>query len=253
VAPNTGADGNGDGAVNGDDLTIWKGANGQTGAERLTMYFNPTGVETTNASILTATAPLVSGIADPALARVVSLNGLANVGDNDRPHFVDNIAIGTTWADVAAVNVPRLTLEVNTASGQTRLINNTSTSFDLAYYEILSTEGALNTTGWSSLDDQNVSGGAWVENSPSATQLIESNFPGSTTIAGGGGTLNLGAAFTPGGAQTLVARWGTKQGFDGFLNLANIVYVGAASASVPEPTAWCLLALGLPLFVRRGR
>jgi hypothetical protein len=46
--------------------------------------------------------------------------------------------------------------------------------------------------------------------------------------------------------QDLVARWGTKQGAAGLLNLANIVYVAAASSTaVPEPTSMCLLALGL--------
>ncbi len=250
VPANTGADGDGNGMVDAADLEIWRGLYGQNAAERLTVYYRPTGVETSAATVLTATGALINDFDSSSLTKVVSLVGLANVGDNDRPHYVDNIAVGTTWADVATVNVPRLTLEVNTTTGQTRLINNTSTAFDLAYYEILSTEGALNTTGWNSLDDQNTSGGAWAENSPSATQLIESNFSGSTTIAAGGGTLNLGAAFTPGGAQTLVARWGTNQGFDGFLNLANVTYV-AAAAAIPEPAAWCLLALGATVLRRR--
>jgi hypothetical protein len=213
------------------------------------VYFNPTGVETTNAAVLTVTGNLVgSNILDTTLSRVISLNGSANILDSGRPHYIDNLAIGTTWADVATVNVPRLTLEVNTTTGQTRLINNTSQSIPLAYYEILSTSGALKPSGagsWNSLDDQNTSGGAWLENSPSANQLIESNFTGSTTIASGGGTLLLGGAFTVGGAQDLVARWGTKEGFDGLLNVANVVYVTGAAAPVPEPATWGLLAAGL--------
>jgi hypothetical protein len=252
IPANTGADGDGNGMVNGADLTLWKGAYGQTGAERLTVYFNPTGVETTAATVLTGTGSIIDSFDASALTKVVSLNGLANVGDSDRPHYVDNIAIGTTWADVATVNVPRLTLEVNTATGQTRLINNSTTAVNLAYYEILSESDSLNATTWNSLDDQNTSGGTWAENSPNAGQLIESNLTSSTTIAAGGGTLSLGAAFSTTGTQDLVARWGVKQGFDGLLNLANVVYVGAAAAAVPEPAAWCLLALGAAV-VRRQR
>jgi hypothetical protein len=248
----TGADGSGNGIVDAADLDVWRGVFGTTtAAERLTVYFNPTGVETTAATVLTGTAPLIDSFDASSLTKVVSLNGLANVGDSDRPHYVDNIAIGTTWADVATVNVPRLTLEVNTTSGQVRLINNSSTAFNLAYYEILSADGVLRPAQWNSLDDQNVSSGAWAENSPSANQLIESQFSGSTVIAASGGVLNLGAAFTPGGAQTLVARWGTKEGFDGFLNLANVTYVAAAGGAVPEPAAWTLLVVAAAALRRR--
>jgi len=252
VPPGTGADGNSNGTVDAIDLLLWKNSFGKTGPDRLTVYFNPTGVETTAATVLTSTASVANSLADPALSRVASLNGNAVVVDSDRPHFIDNIAIGTSWADVATVNVPRLTLEVNTVNGQTRLVNNSSQSIDLAYYEILSASNSLSTTGWNSLDDQNVSGGQWAENSPSASQLIESNLPGSTTIASGGGALNLGNAFTVGGTADLVARWGTKQGFDGLLNLANVQYLIPAAA-VPEPATWTLLLLAAVAFHKRAR
>jgi hypothetical protein len=251
VPPNTGADGSGNGIVDAADLTVWRGAYGGSGVDRLTVYFNPTGAETTAATVLTGTGAVANSFTDAAVQRVASLNGNAVVVDSARPHFIDNIAIGTTWADVATVNVPRLTLEVNTTSGQTRLINNTSQAIPLAYYEILSSTGALNNAGWNSLDDQNTSGGTWAENSPSASQLIESNLTTSTTIAAGGGTLSLGSAFSPGGAQNLVARWGTKEGFDGLLNLANVVYVTSATA-IPEPSAWSLALVGA-IAVRRRR
>jgi hypothetical protein len=243
--PNTGANGNGDNIVDGADLEIWK--NGfNSGDERLTVYFAPTGVEMSNATVLTGTAPLIDGISNSTLARVVSLNGLAQTADSDRPHYVDNLVLGTTWADVTSVNVPRLTLEVNTTTGATRLINNTSQAIDLSYYEILSDADRLNATAWNSLDDQNTTGGTWAENSPNAGQLIESNFTSATTIAASGGVLALGNAFATGGVQDLVARWGVKQGNDGLLNLANVVYVsGAGASAVPEPAAWTLAALAM--------
>ncbi|RIK85079.1 MAG: hypothetical protein DCC67_04390 [Planctomycetota bacterium] len=252
VAPSTGADGDGNGTVNAADLGIWKGAVGQSGDERLTVYFNPTGVEQTAATVLTGTAPLINSFSDTALSRVVSLNGNAVTVDSARPHYIDNIAIGTTWADVATVNVPRLTLEVN-SNGQVRWINNTSQAIPLAYYEILSPSGSLNPTAWNSLDEQNVSSGTWAENNPTTSQLIESNLTSATTLAPGA-SLPLGAAFSVGGTQDLVARWGTKEGFDGLLNVANVVTVGAVAA-VPEPAgaALVMLAIGgmLPSIRRR--
>ncbi len=231
------------GNVSVADYNSWRRQFDDSGGERLTVYFNPTGVEQTSATVLTAEASLFGLFGDANLQTIASLNGDPTL-DSDRPHYIDNLAIGTTWADVAAVNVPRLTLEVNTANGQTRLVNNTSQAFDLAYYEILSDSNSLNPSGWNSLDDQNVSGAAWVENNPMPKQLIESNLPGSTTIAAGG-MLALGTAFNLGGTQDIVARWGTKQGISGLLNLAHVNYVTAsASSAVPEPATCCLLILG---------
>jgi hypothetical protein len=238
------------GNVSQADYETWRSAFGRSGTDRLTVYFDPTGVEQSSATVLTAEAEVIGSFGDGSQQTIATLNGDAVPGDSGRPHYIDNLAIGTTWADVATVSVPRLTLEVNTTNGQARLINNTNQAIDLAYYEILSESDALNPTGWNSLDDQNVSGGAWLENNPAADQLIESNFPGSTSIAGSGGTLSLGNAFNSGGMQDLVARWGTKQGAAGLLNVANVVYVAAATtAAVPEPATWSLLLLGMAVAV----
>ena len=76
------------------------------------------------------------------------------------------MALGTSWEDVVQVNVPRLKLQVNSASGAATLVNDSGADFDLRYYEILSAEGALNVDGWNSLDDQNTSDGGWMENNP---------------------------------------------------------------------------------------
>ena len=100
-------------------------------------------------------------------------------------------------------------------------MNDSGSSFDLNYYEIKSASGALNVVGWNSLDDQNASGGAWMENNPKSDQLIESNFRGITSLANGQSLL-LGSPFKVGGVQDLVARVGTAQGL---LNLALVEYV----------------------------
>src|SRR5690606_9511618 len=105
-------------------------------------------------------------------------------------------------------------------TGNAMLLNETSTDFDLKYYEIHSDGGMLSVDGWSSLDDQGVSGGAWLENSPTANRLTESNFAGSTLLAAGE-PLPLGTLFVPGAQGDLVARVATSAGL---FNVANVRY-----------------------------
>ena len=277
--PNTRADYNGDGASNAADYTVWRNNLGMTGGatilngdgtgdgnvtqddylvwrhnahstfDRLTVYIDPTGVETSSGSTLVALGEVGDGI--NALKGTLQAR-LSGGFTGSREMFADDIAIGTTWNDVINPVVPRLNLNVNPTTGAVTLVNNSTTAIDLAYYEILSETGALNVAGWSSLDDQNTSGGAWLENNPSASALRESNLTGSTTLAASGGSLSLGNAFTIGGAQNLVARFGTKQGAQGLLNLVGSVNYGVAAAgAVPEPTSWALLAMGALCLGRR--
>lgn len=234
-------DGNLDGTVNQEDYDMWR-HNANSTFDRLTVYIDPTGVETSSGSTLVVLGEVGDGL--NALKGTLQAR-LSGGFTGSREMFVDDIAIGTTWNDVINPVVPRLNATVNPANGAVSLINNTSTPVDLAYYEVLSDSGSLNVAGWNSLDDQNTSGGAWLENNPSANALRESNLTGSTTIAAGGGTLSLGNAFAIGGTQDLLIRFGTKQGAQGLLNLVNGVNYGAvAAAGVPEPTSLVLLSLG---------
>ena len=182
--------------------------------DRLTVYIDPTGVETSSGSTLTVLGEVGDGL--DALKGTLQAR-LSGGFTGSREMFADDIAIGTTWNDVINPVVPRLSATVNPANGALSLVNNSSTAIDLAYYEVLSENGSLNVAGWSSLDDQNTSGGGWIENNPSANALRESNLTGSTTIAASGGTLTLGNAFAVGGTQDLLIRFGTKQGAQGLL------------------------------------
>lgn len=234
-------DGTGDGNVTEDDYLAWR-HNVYSTFDRLTVYIDPTGVETSSGSTLVVLGEVGDGL--DALKGTLQAR-LSGGFTGSREMFADDIAIGTTWADVINPVVPRLSATVNPATGALSLVNNSSTAIDLAYYEILSENGSLNVAGWNSLDDQNTSGGAWLENNPSANALRESNLTGSTTIAASGGTLPLGNAFAVGGSQDLLIRFGTKQGTQGLLNLVSgISYGVAAGAGVPEPTSLALLAIG---------
>ncbi len=66
---------------------------------------------------------------------------------------------GRTWYDgvgYAPFTDPILVLDVNRATGEVSLRNNSATPIDLSYYEITSASGSLNRTVWNSLDDQNL-------------------------------------------------------------------------------------------------
>jgi hypothetical protein len=245
-------DGTGDGNVDEADYNLWR-ANIGTQLDRLTVYIDPTGVETSNGSTLVAMGEVATSLRDTANVnpRVFMSGGFQMQGES----FIDDVVIGTSWNDVATLTVPRLDLQVNTTSGVVTLVNNTGVDIDLAYYEILSESGALNVTGWNSLDDQNTDAAAWLENNPTANALRESNLTDSTTLTAGGGSLSLGAAFVTSGEHDLLARWGTKQGEQGLLNLVgNVNYVTTGFAtSVPEPSSIAVLMILGPLFVSRPR
>jgi hypothetical protein len=121
-----------------------------------------------------------------------------------------------------------LTLEVNLGNGATRLLNEQAGSLALGYYEIRSIGGALNTVGWNSLDDQenpDPVGTGWDEAaSSSANILSEGNLLGQSTLAGSGGDLPLGTAFTPAAAQDL--RFFYAEFADTALRAGFVKYVG---------------------------
>ncbi|WP_425398632.1 DNRLRE domain-containing protein [Aeoliella sp.] len=100
-----------------------------------------------------------------------------------------------------------LELLVNTATGSVSLRNETGISLDdIDYYRITSGAGALNPSGWNSLEDQDLaalpsgsgSGDGWEElGTPSGNALVEAYLTGSSDFANGL-LVNLGNAFMPG-------------------------------------------------------
>ncbi|MBN1852551.1 MAG: PEP-CTERM sorting domain-containing protein [Pirellulales bacterium] len=184
--------------------------------ERLTVWIDPTGVETGPESI-SVEADVITGL--DAMNGELVLRGDVTTGS---PFWWDDMAVATTWEEAATLAVPRLALQVNTDTGNVSLINDTGFDFNLNYYEVLSASGSLDPTSWNSLDEQGIDGGAWMENNPSTKAIRESYFLGATTLANGA-QFNLGTAFdTSKGTQDLVARFGTDLGL---LNLTTIEYV----------------------------
>lgn len=242
---------NGDANVDDADLSGWSSTYGTPGAvlpdERLTVWVNPTGVEMSATPALVVEADIMDNLSDAdVVTNLLLFSGPDPGGAPKRPHYYDDIAIGTTWDDVVAVDVPRLTLEVNTSNGEVQIVNNTGETFDISSYEILSESGSLDpnaalNSGWDSLAQQGESG--WVENNPTNEQLIESNFtPGGVKSIGPTDIVPLGAAFDTSGMQDLVARWQVLEGFDSLINVFEIEYVTTSSfINTPEPSSGLLL------------
>jgi hypothetical protein len=177
--------------------------------ERLTVWVNPTGVEQ-------GTSAVIENDVIESFGDLSGLLRLSRVGPGSRAYF-DNVAMGTTWDDVAVVDIPRLSLVIDETSGSAALVNETSQPFDLHYYELESASGGLAFAGWNSLADQGQAG--WLENAASGSLIVESNF-GSSTMLAPGASLPLGG-IAAGGVSDLVARYGTT---DGLLNVALISF-----------------------------
>ena len=96
-------------------------------------------------------------------------------------------------------NANTLVLQIDPATGEARVTNQSQFSVDIDGYTITSTDEALLTT-WNSLDDQNGGGGDWGEANPSAGRLSETKQAGALTL-NNGNSFNLGSLYdTVGGS-----------------------------------------------------
>jgi hypothetical protein len=129
--------------------------------------------------------------------------------------FLLNASTGSGTLSNIDVSAPKeLRLRVNTTTGLTTIANTTNIGFNINYYEIRSAAGALNVSGWNSLDDQDPStgGAAWNEaGGSSGIILSEFNVQGTKSIAASGSS-SLGNAFNVGGAHDLTFSYALPDG-----------------------------------------
>ncbi len=187
--------------------------------ERLTVWLDPTGVETA-ARRVQVQGDVIAGLgAMDGMLRLDRVDDVASDVSQATGVFWDDVAIGTAWQDVAAVSVPRMTLRVDSVTGATRLSNSSGSDFDVDFYQVESPGRSLLANQWNSLADQGVQG--WMENSPDLrVRITESNFTGSTVLPSGS-EWNLGEPYNSNGQPDLVAHVGTV---DGLLNVAPVRY-----------------------------
>jgi hypothetical protein len=116
--------------------------------------------------------------------------------------------VNTVFLDGFEIAVPNeLTLEVNTATGATRILNEQSGNFDMIDYEIRSPAGSLTTSGWVALDDTESApdpvGSGWDRVPASNSNLLnEVNLTSMTTFAPNN-SASLGNVFTVGGVRDI--------------------------------------------------
>lgn len=151
-------------------------------------------------------------------------NGAISVGTSTLrvSIFGEAVSNGTDgYIDLVDVQVSQtanpqfLTLEVNVATGQVQLKNQTGAPVQIEYYEVKSAGGSLKPATWTSLQDQNLasfpagngSGNGWEEAGGIAAGVLSESFLTGSSSVGALATVNLGAAFNTAGAQDLVFRY----------------------------------------------
>jgi hypothetical protein len=134
----------------------------------------------------------------------------------DHAQTADDVGKSSFFGPNEVVTGDVFSLEVNSSTGQVKLVNELSRAVSIDYYEIKSASGALNTTGWNSLDDQeggDPPGQGWDESGGAgANQLTELFLSDTPYSVPANGSLTIGNPFNVGGAQDLAFRIGISEG-----------------------------------------
>jgi hypothetical protein len=201
-------------------LSDWYHLAGVSDGTTLKLYVN---------NALVASTPIVS--TDPRLSNGTTNGSTADGGDwnpggwsvgrglfggghTDRAYgFIDEVRISDSALTAADMlyHDTALSLSVNTTTGQISLKNTSAAAVNIDFYQISSAGGALSTTGWNSLDDQNFDaldgpdtgtvagnsvGEGWDQAGGSnANQLIEQFLRSAGSTIAPNQTLNLGSAY----------------------------------------------------------
>lgn len=122
-----------------------------------------------------------------------------------------------------------LELEVDRATGATRILNPSSTTspVEFDYYEIVSTPGSLNPAGWTSLEDT-INEGWASAGGASAFDLTEANLQSFSDL-NGSESFSLGNAWTTGGDESGVAFRYREPSRPGVLRDGVVTFVGMSN------------------------
>ncbi|MCA9259088.1 MAG: hypothetical protein KDA61_07805, partial [Planctomycetales bacterium] len=168
-------------------------------AENYSVYYK----DGSNDFALLGTAPHVAG-RDGNSVRFVANNNFGGVGE-----FFDIDRLYLTDTDPTNVTNDRLTLLVNTATGELQIRNDSTTSFDIDGYQISSSSSDLNFGNWNSLSDRSPAvdpvgagtgiGETWDEAGGASDAVLSEAFLLGSSVFATGRSESLGNAFRVGG------------------------------------------------------
>jgi hypothetical protein len=146
----------------------------------------------------------------------VSLFGTRTAGGAGADGYTDNVDVRI----IETPNVQFLFLEVNTATGQAAVKNQTGAAVNIDYYEVTSTGSALNATAWNSLQEQNLAGfpagngtgNGWEQAGGSNAKIVSESYLTGNSAISDNATIGLGTPFNVGGDQDLVFRYAVVTG-----------------------------------------
>jgi hypothetical protein len=133
--------------------------------------------------------------------------------------------ISVTELTATGALVPRpynLELEVNSVTGQVRIVNGTTAAIALDYYEITSASESLNLAGWNSLaapsgnppgfPSGSGTGNGWEELGNLDDGILAEAYLQNASTLTAGDSISLGNAFSIGGSQDVLFRYRTTGG-----------------------------------------
>ena len=168
-----------------------------------------------------------------SLGSIFAPTAPAEFGDNREDLSFD---IGTPNGDL--INVPvvyegmpndTLVLNVDPSTGEAQMLNPSGFEVAIDAYVVTSDSGSLDTSTWSSLDDQNADGGDWFEANVDDSQLAELLTVGTATMdANQANVVGIGSPFDTAGEQDLVFQFALEG--ETFLRTGKVVYGSLVSA-----------------------
>ncbi len=216
---------------NTDSYVVGDGPGGAASPPAATPYNFSLTLMRTGATSVQADYSFVGGAVNRSGSFTDAVGASANLASFNAVGFLLNGNTGSGDFSNVTVDVPELLrLRVNTMTGYASIAGDPSATIAMNYYEIGSAASSLTPATWMSLDGAApASTTSWEKaGGAAATILSETNLLGTLGLGPQSGPAALGKAFSIGGTQDLVFRYGLP---DGTLQTGLVEYVSGGPAA----------------------